>query len=396
MAGNVVASIGGQMLALAIGWELYERTNSALALGLVGLVQLLPVLLLSLVTGQIADQHDRKRIVVISQSVLALASLGLAAISFVQGPVLAVYGCLLVRGIGSAFSRPAASALPAEVVPEEAFENSASWLNGFGQVSAIAGPALGGLIIAALHSTAVIFLFDALAGLVLVGMLALVRRRPGAERRHTAADAKPGIRFLLEGVAFLRRTPVVLSAITLDLFAVLFGGAATLLPVFAKDILGVGPAGLGWLQAAPSVGAVLVALYLAHRAPLRRAGLTLLFAVAGFGLVTMVFGVSRSYWLSALALLLLGGLDCVSMIVRDALMLTRVPDDMRGRIAAIEGVFVSSSNQLGGFESGLTAALFGPVISVVGGGIGTIAVVLLIAFGWPNLRRLRTVRPAGE
>lgn len=190
----------------------------------------------------------------------------------------------------------------------------------------------------------------------------------------------------------MRRTPVVLSAITLDLFAVLFGGAATLLPIFARDILEVGPEGLGWLQAAPSIGAVGAALYLAHRPPLQRAGPTLLLAVAGFGVATILFGLSRSFWLSFAMLFALGGLDSISMVIRDTLMLARVPHDMRGRVSAIEGVFVSSSNQLGGFESGLTAQLFGPIVSVVGGGIATLLVVLIVALAWPELRGLRTLR----
>jgi MFS family permease len=185
---------------------------------------------------------------------------------------------------------------------------------------------------------------------------------------------------------------VIFSAMTLDLFAVLFGGATTLLPVFAKDILHVGPSGLGWLQSASSIGAASVALYLTHRAPLQRAGRTLLLVVAGFGVATIFFGLSQSFWLSFLMLLILGGLDSVSMVIRDTLVLTRTPHEMRGRVAAIEGLFVNSSNQLGGFESGVTAQLVGPVASVVGGGVGTIIVVLIIATTWPELRRLTTLR----
>ena len=380
------------MLALAIGWELYERTSSPLALGIVGLVQLLPVLFLAPITGHIADRHDRKLIVVAAQLGLAGASLGLAALSLAHGSLVAIYACLLLRGIASAFSGPAASALPAEVLPEEAFENSASWRTSFGQVAAIAGPALGGIIIAAAGLAAPAYAVSAAASLLYVGLVLPVRRHYRVTRDLSAPREESTLRSMAEGIRFLRSSSVILSAITLDLFAVLLGGAATLLPVFARDILRVGPAGLGWLEAAPSIGALGIALLLAHRPPFRRAGPTLMLAVAGFGVATLVFGVSRSFWLSLAMLAALGGLDCISMVIRDTMMLTRVPDEMRGRVAAIEGVFIGSSNQLGGFESGLTAQIFGPVISVVGGGIGTVLVVLTVAIVWPELRLLRTLR----
>jgi len=392
LSGNLIASLGAQMLALAIGWELYNRTNSALALGMVGLVQVLPVLLLSLVTGHVADQYDRKTIVVVTQIVLVFTSLALAALSYTQGPLVAVYGCLLLRGVGSAFSSPAASAFIAEIVPDSAFENAASWRNSVGQLAAIVGPAVGGLLIALLHSASFVYVLNAVTGLSFVVLLLFVR--PYAKsNRHIARKREPmTLRSLGDGISFLRRTPVILSAITLDLFAVLFGGATTLLPIFAKDILHVGPSGLGWLQAAPSIGAVLVSLTLAHQPPMQRAGPTLLLAVTGFGVATIFFGLSQSFWLSIFMLFALGGLDSISMVIRDTLSLTRIPNEMRGRVAAIEGVFVSSSNQLGGFESGVTAQLVGPVLSVVGGGIGTIVVVLIILFASPELRQLRTLR----
>ena len=396
LTGNLVASVGSQMLALAVGWELYERTGSPLALGMVGLVQLLPVLFLAPITGRLADRHDRKLVVVASQVGLVAASLGLAALSLSHGPLAAIYGCLLLRGVAAAFAGPAGSALPAEVLPEEAFENSASWRTSAGQAAAIAGPALGGVIIAATHSAAPAYALSAVGGLLFVGLLLPVRRRYRASRPAPGSPDESNIASLGEGIRFLRERPILLSALTLDLFAVLLGGAATLLPVFAKDILHVGPAGLGWLEAAPPVGALGVALFLAHRPPFRRAGSALMLAVAGFGLATVVFGLSQSFWLSLAMLAALGSLDCISMVIRDTMMLTRVPDDMRGRVAAIEGVFVGSSNQLGGFESGVTAQIVGPVASVVGGGIGTVLVVMAVALVWPELRMLRTLRREGE
>lgn len=394
LTGNLVASLGAQMLSLAIGWELYDRTRSALALGFIGLVQLLPVLFLALIAGHVADHYPRKTIVILTRAAQAVTALGLAVLSLEQGPLLGYYALLLVRGIGAAFSGPAASAFLGEVVPEEAFENSATWTNGTGQIAAITGPALGGLAIAAFHGAAVVYLVTALTGLASVGFLGAVRGGLTTHKRSAQSRERPSLRILAEGIHFLGRTPVILWAITLDLFAVLFGGATTLLPIFARDILQVGPVGLGWLQSAASIGAFGVALYLAHRPPMRRAGPTFLLAVAGFGLATIVFGLSRSFWLSLAMLATLGGLDSISMVVRDTMMLTRVPPDMRGRVAAIEGVFVSSSNQLGGFESGVTAQLFGPVLSVVGGGIGTILVVLAITAAAPELRALRTLREA--
>ena len=198
-------------------------------------------------------------------------------------------------------------------------------------------------------------------------------------------------KMLLEGLAFIRRTQIILATITLDLFAVLLGGAVTLLPVFAKDILAVGPAGLGLLQAAPSIGALLMALGLAHAPPFRRAGPALLLAVAGFGAATVIFGLSTSFWLSLLMLALLGALDNISVVIRNSLVLMRTPDEMRGRISAVNNIFIGASNQLGGFESGLTAQFFGPVWSVVGGGLGTMVVVLIVALAWPEVRRLKSL-----
>ena len=201
---------------------------------------------------------------------------------------------------------------------------------------------------------------------------------------------------LSDGLRFLRQSPVILAAITLDMFAVLLGGATTLLPIYAQDILRVGPVGLGWLDAAPSVGAICVALTLAHRPPFQKAGRTLLLAVAGFGLVTIIFGVSRLFWLSMLMLFFLGGFDNISVVIRSTLLLVRTPDAMRGRIAAVNSLFVSVSNELGGFESGVTAQLIGPVASVVVGGIGTILVVLMVAWIWPEMRHLATLRESSD
>jgi hypothetical protein len=221
-------------------------------------------------------------------------------------------------------------------------------------------------------------------------VLPLFVRGPARGRRTAVTTS--AVRSLAEGLTFLRQTPVIVSSITLDMFAVLFGGATALLPIYAKDILAVGPSGLGWLRAAPSVGAVCMAMWLAHRPPMRRAGPVLLGAVAGFGVATVVFGLSRDFLLSITMLFALGALDNVSVVIRNTLALTRTPNEMRGRVSAISGLFVSISNQLGSFESGLVAALFGPVFSVVSGGIATVVVVGAVAAAWPDLARLRTLR----
>jgi len=396
---DIVRSLGGQLLHVALGWEIYNRTNSALALGLIGFSQLVPLLVLAPLTGHIADRYNRKHVVILAQCVGMLTALGFAALSYWQGPVVALYGCLLVMGIGEAFHDPAAHALLATVIPADAFENAAAWSNGFGQLASIVGPALGGLIVATAGGVTTAYVLNALA--VAIGLMVLCRIRARPPRRpasHHAEEAPTMLRALGEGIRFVRRTPVLFAALALDLFAVLFGGAEALLPVFARDILQVGPPGLGLLQAAPAVGALCMTGILAHRPRLQHAGIIFLAAVAGFGMVMIGFGLSRVFWLSLLLLGLFGALDSLSMVIRDVLMLARTPDAMRGRVAAIEGVFTGSSNQLGGLESGVTAQLFGPVASVVGGGLATLGVVLVVASLSPALRQMQTlvVADSGE
>jgi MFS family permease len=386
--GTFIAAVGEQMVNVAIGWELYNRTGSSLALGFVGLVQVIPTLLLSLPGGYLADRFDRKRIVLITLLIIMLSSLGLTVLSFLQGPILLIYACLLLFGIGVAFNNPAISALLPHTVPESAYSSAATWSSSSWQLASVLGPAVGGLVIALRGSATPVYALNVGAVLIFTCLIALLRVLP-----HEVPTALPskGLTSLLEGVNFVRRTQVILAAISLDLFAVLLGGATTLLPVFAKDILHVGPAGLGWLRAAPSIGAICVAFCLAHLPPLKHAGRTLLLAVAGFGLATIVFGFSHFFWLSLAMLFLLGGFDNISVVIRSTLLLLRAPDVMRGRISAVNNIFVGASNELGGFESGLTAQLFGPTLSVVGGGVGTILIVLLIALLSAEMRHLGTL-----
>jgi MFS family permease len=386
ITGRFITSLGNQMLSVAIGWELWLRTHSAFALGLVGLVQVIPVLLLSLPAGHVADQYNRKRIVVMAEILLALCSLGLAILSFFQGPLVLIYLCLLGIGIARSFNDPASSTLLPQAVPPEIFTSAATWGSSSWQLAAIVGPALAGLVAAWLGSVTIIYVFDVLAAITFLLLISRFKGRPLA--LSAKADTLDSLK---EGLRFIRSTKIILAAITLDMFAVLFGGAVTLLPIYATDILKVGPSGLGLMRAAPSIGALIMALTLAHAPAFKNAGRTLLLAVTGFGVATIVFGLSTSFWLSMLMLVVLGGLDNISVVIRSTLMLTRVPDEMRGRASSVNSIFIGASNELGGFESGLAAALFGPIISVVGGGIGTILVVLAIARIWPEMREMKTL-----
>jgi len=384
LTGRLAASMGSQMIDVAIGWELYERTNRALALGFVGLVQVVPIILLALPAGHIADRFDRKRIAMLSLLLLIIGSLALAAISFTVAPIPLIYITLFVIGVALSFHRPAVAALLPQLVPAEKFANAVTWNSVGWQLASVVGPALGGLIIAWRHHAGIVYIIDAALMLVFVICLTQIRGQQAVRVRKAVT-----MQSLLGGVRFVWHTKVILAAITLDLFAVLFGGATTLLPVFAKDILHVGAEGFGWLRAAPSIGAVLVAVLLLGRAPMQRAGRSLLVAVAGFGLATIVFGLSRSFPLSLLMLVLAGGLDMISVVVRQTLVQLRTPDEMRGRVSAVNSVFIDTSNELGGFESGASAALLGPVVSVVGGGIVTVLVVSAVAIAWPELRSMR-------
>lgn len=390
LIGGFLAQFGQQMVAVALGWELYVQTGSPLALGGIGLAQIIPIIALSLPAGHVADRHSRKRIVLLAQAVLALASLGLAALSSRPGGLPLIYGCLAVMGGAQAFASPASSALVAQVIPTRAYENAMTWRSSTSQVSAVLGPAAGGFLVGLFHGATWVYVLNALAATIFVALLASVRVRP----REAPVSTESALRSVAEGLRFLGRTQVLLAAITLDLFAVLLGGATTLLPVYARDILRVGPVGLGWLQAGASIGAVGMALALAHRPAFTRAGRALLLAVAGFGAATIVFGLSRWFWLSFLMLVVLGACDNVSVVIRSTLVLVRTPDEMRGRVGAVNALFIGASNQLGGFESGLAAQLLGPVIAVVGGGVGTLLVVLLVSGLWPDMRRLTTLREA--
>lgn len=388
--GRLIAQIGEMTVSVGVGWELYERTGDALALGLVGLVQIVPVMLLSVVGGYVADRYDRRRVTLISQLVLMACSLALAAISLTDGPLWVLYAVLALIGAARAFNNPAESALTPLTVPSEHFMNAATWNSTVWQFSSILGPALGGFLIALANDAALVYIVNAASGGVLVGALLMLHVRQAGY----VNNGETPIQAISKGWSFLKRSHVILGSISLDMFAVLFGGATFLLPVFAKDILMVDATGLGILRAAPSVGALMMSLTIARRPPFQRAGRTLLLAVAGFGIATIVFGLSTSFWLSLAMLFLLGALDNISVVVRHTLIMIQTPDEMRGRVAAVNSVFIGASNELGGFESGVAAAILGPVGAVVFGGIGTMVVVAAIAYLVPPLRRYGTLGSA--
>jgi MFS family permease len=387
LSGNLLANLGMRMQAVAVLWEVYERTQSAMALAWVGLVQVLPVIALALPAGQVADRFNRKRIVMLAQAVIALGSVGLALNSRSYGSVNAIYGFLLLTALARAFQQPARASLMPQIVPREQFGNAVMWNTGGFQLASVLGPALGGFMIALFRSPASVYLVDAAAALSFFAALAMVQGGG-----IVAKGAALGMRSLLAGVEFVWGRKLILGAITLDMFAVLLGGATSLLPIFAKDVLHVGPRGMGAMLAAPFVGALAMSFVLAHRKPLERSGRALLWSVVGFGVATIVFGFSRSFVLSMVMLALTGGFDAISVVVRHTIVQMLTPDDMRGRVSAINGLFISISNEMGGFESGLVAALFGggaygATVSTVSGGVGTLVVVALTALLWPAMRR---------
>jgi len=390
LIGSLVANLGSQMLTVAVGWELYERTHSAMALGWVGLVQFVPVILFTLPAGHLADRFARHRLLAVAHSVLALAALGLAVVSIGKFGVGWMYACLFAIGVVRAIGIPAGQSLMPLLVPRETFSNAVTWRSTSFQLASTVGPAVGGFLIAATHHASVVYVAEVVLALTFVACLFTLRVPTNAAAPTSAVT----LASLLAGVRFVYGTKLILAAMTLDMFAVLLGGATALLPVYAKDILHVGPTGLGWLRAMPAVGSLVMGMMLAHLPPMRRAGRTLVSAVIGFGIATIIFGISRWYWLSLTMLFATGICDSVSVVVRHTLVQTRTPDALRGRVSAVNGLFISCSNEMGGFESGLVAACFNAVISVVSGGVGTILVVLGVTGLWPELARLKELHKA--
>jgi MFS family permease len=377
----IVAAV--EMQAVAVGWQVYDITKRALDLGLVGLAQFLPGILLFLASGHASDRFDRRKVLGACYAGYALCS-GLLLVLAVRSTrgVLPIYIVLILLGVVRSFNGTASRSILPQLVPDEHFANAVAWNATTFQAATILGPSLGGILYAVFRGPSAVYAAAMLtAGGALVSTFR-IRTRPQARRREPMT-----MKTVFAGLHFIWREKLILGAISLDLFAVLLGGAVALLPVYAREILHTGPWGLGLLRTAPGVGAAVMAVALAHR-PLRgRAGPTLLWSVAGFGICTILFGVSTSLVLSLISLIFLGAADMISVIIRATLVQLRTPDEMRGRVMAVDMVFIGTSNELGQFESGLTAQWFGTVPAVLLGGVGTLVVIALWAWGFPELRR---------
>ncbi|HQQ82820.1 MAG TPA: MFS transporter [Cyclobacteriaceae bacterium] len=381
-----------QMQALVVGWQVYEITKDALSLGLIGLAEALPSIVVSLYAGHLADVVQRKRIIVITLATLVFCSVGLLFFTLDVGAFLLaegvypIYAVIFISGIARGFITPAIFSFMPQLVPRELFQNAISWNSTLWEMASIGGPPIGGLIYGVFGVTAA-YAIDAslmVTGLILASMVA---SRPLPE----VSDEQGIVEKIKAGLKFVFANKLILNAISLDLFAVLFGGAVALLPIFSDQILHVGSVGLGFLRSAPGIGALVMAIYLTHN-PIRKSmGKILLYAVAGFGLCMIGFALSREFWLSMALLILSGGFDCISVIVRGTLLQTLTPENMKGRVSAVNNIFIGSSNEIGMFESGVAARLLGVVPSVIFGGLMTLVVVGFTAWKAPTLRKLQKV-----
>ena len=414
LIGRFVASLGQQMLVVAIDWELYERTGSALPLAFVGLTQMVPMILFTLPAGHLADTYDRKKIIFISTLIMSVASLGLTLSSAFTAPLGCIYFFLFILGAARTFLWPASAAFITGLVPRTQLARAITFNSGTFQISSVTGPVAFGFAIALTphaqhdHTAWSVYAFNTVATLVCALLIFFIKHE------HKVKAAEPvSIRSLVEGFRFVYQSKIILGVITLDLFAVLLGGAVTLLPIFARDVFSSGAAGLSWLRDAMAVGAVSCAIVIAYRPPLQKAGKTMLWAVAIFGVATILFGLANQnclgrglglpnafwFWFAFGMLALAGVVDQISVVVRQTLVQILTPDEKRGRVSAVNSLFIGTSNELGGFRSGLVAWFFtvptflgnreatGAIISTVSGGIGTIIVVLAVAWIWPEIRR---------
>jgi MFS family permease len=387
VASLVALTLGTQIQATVVAWQVYALTHDPLSLGLVGLAEAIPFIGAALYAGHIADRHDRKTLCVIGIGVQALCGAALLLIThradvFLNGRVWPIFAVVFASGLARSFVQPARTALGAEIVPRETYANAVTWRSSLWQFAAVVGPALGGLLygFSGPRMSYVAETILCAVALALFMRIAYTRRPKRAQEGTIGENLTIGIRFLV-------RQRELLGAQLLDLFAVFFGGAPALLPIFASEILHVGPEGLGVLRAAPAAGAVLISFLLVHR-KLKRAGPTLLMCVAAFGVCWILFALSRSFWLSLLLLLISGMVDNVSVVIRSTLLTLRTPQELLGRVSAVNQIFIGSSNEIGSFESGVAAKLLGTVASVVLGGAVTLGVVGVTAWKIPALRNL--------
>lgn len=393
IASLFAMTLGTQMQAVVVGWQIYELTHDPLSLGLVGLAEVVPYISFALFAGQLADRYDRRRIAIAALFLVLAGSATLLAISVVPGvltreQVWPVYAAIFFSGLARSFLQPARQALGIELVPRGALDNAVTWRTSTWQAAAVGGPAVGGLLYG---FTNIAVVYAAIVGLLIVavGAFWVIRHAQAPANARHERDTRHNIG---AGLRFVFGHPVILGAMTLDLFSVFLGGADILLPVFAAEILHVGPQGLGVLRAAPAAGAILTSLWLAHRRPFEHAGRTMLWAVAAFALCIVGFGLSRTFLLSLLFLTLSGVADNVSVVIRSTLLAKLTPPELYGRVMAVNSIFIGSSNELGAVESGVAARLLGTVPSVVAGGLASLGVVAVIALRVPALRQLRAVK----
>ena len=390
-AGFACGSTGLQVMNTAVAWEVWVRTHDPMALGITGLCRALPVVALALYAGHVADVRDRRLIVSLTQAGFAAVAVGFAALSWAEAPVWWFYVLLVVSACIRAFNGPARQGFLPLIAPPGIFQNVVTYQSGIFQFAAIAGPLLAGQLIDALPAMWPVYLVTAAGCGVFAVAVAATSPRPSPR-----GSAAPSAEAMLAGVRHMWRERPVFGAILLDMLAVIFGGATALLPQIADEVLGGGPMLLGVLRAAPYAGALLMAGFLAFRPEFRRAGPVLLWSVAVFAAATIWFGLSTSAWVAAAALAVAGAADNVSVVIRHVLVQMRTPDALRGRVGAVNTMFIECSNELGGFESGLVAKFFGPVASVVSGGIGTLVVLAGIAAAVPQLRRLGRIERVSE
>ncbi|MFB9124876.1 MFS transporter [Paraburkholderia dipogonis] len=387
---RILSSLSFQMLAVAMGWHIYALTHSAFALGLVGLAQFLPMFVLTLVVGHVADRYDRRRIAAICQSLESVAALLFAVGTFsgwISAPVIYVLAACV--GAARAFESPAVASLLPGVVPRGQLPKATAWATSANQTAQIAGPALGGLLYGIGPGAAYLACTLSFAAAAAAVSGISLQTKP-ANRAPVTLES------VFSGIAFIRREPVILGALSLDLFAVLFGGATALLPIFARDILHTGPLGLGLLRSGTAIGALAGTVWLAHFPLRNRPGAAMFGGVMAFGAATVVFGLSHQFFVSLVALMVLGASDTISVVVRLSLVQLRTPDEMLGRVSAVNSLFIGTSNQLGEFESGLTAGWWGAQPAVLMGGVATIAVALLWMRFFPELRRTRSLEREEE
>lgn len=388
LGSSIFTSAGVMLQATVLGKQVYDITGRELDIGLLGLAEFLPAALLVLVTGTVADRFDRKIIGALAVGGEALCSLALMFYALSDPTeVWPLFVIAVLFGVARAFAAPSVRSIPPMVAPEGALPRTIALYSATWTSAAIIGPALGGILYAVEPALA----YAVATGMIGAGMTFLLAIRfvnPAVPRDPDDESKKVTLHSALEGLRFIRRTPILLAAISLDLFAVLFGGAVALLPAIAEERLGVGDVAYGWLRAAPGIGAALMALVLASRPVTRRVGSKLLFVVALFGFATIVLGVTTSYVLAFVSLVVLAGADMVSVYIRSTLVPLVTPDDKRGRVMAVENVFIGASNELGAFESGVAAQAFGTQTAVIGGGVATVGIVALYSVFFPTLRRV--------